>query len=98
MDVLWDELRPYMAEHRSQGTMQSPYGVMMLLDYKEPGEEGYGNYSLSGTLVFTSYNPKNQKCVGHFKLSNEHIEGMSKVYSVEGQFNANLFNWNKKIM
>lgn len=93
-----DELRPYMAEHRSQGTMQSPYGVMMLLDYKEPGEEGYGNYSLSGTLVFTSYNPKNQKCVGHFKLSNEHIEGMSNVYSVEGQFNANLFNWNKKIM
>lgn len=89
-----DELHSYLVENRDKGTVMLPFGIMMIKDYKAPGVECYGNFSLSGTLVFDSYNPKTRKCVGHFKLTNEHVDGVNRTYTIEGQFNTELCNRN----
>lgn len=76
------------------GKAQLPFGVIMIENLKEPGEEMPGSYSLSGTLIFDSYNPKNRQCEGHFKLSNEHAEGVAQTYLVEGKFKTEIYNHN----
>lgn len=96
-NTLWCQnvdLQHYLADYRDNGKAQLPFGVIMIENLKEPGEEMPGSYSLAGTLIFDSYNPKNRQCEGHFKLSNEHAEGVAQTYLVEGRFKTEIYNHN----
>lgn len=96
-NTLWCQnvdLQHYLAERRDNGTAQLPFGVIIIENLKEPGEEISGSYSLAGTLIFDSYNPKTRQCEGHFKLSNELAEGVAQTYLVEGRFKTEIYNHN----
>ena len=91
---IYGELRAYLTKHRDNGTVQLPFAVIMIEDPVKYGVEREGSFSLEGTLVFDAYSPKTYQCEGHFKLSNEHAEGVSQRYFVEGRFKTKFYNQN----
>jgi len=88
------ELEHYLYEQRKNNPNILPFGVILL--EKDKGL-GYKNdyISLKGSMIFESYNTKNNKYQGHFQLYKKADDLGYKDYAIIGQFDVVVKGSNK---
>lgn len=80
----------YLYNQRKKALGTLPIGLILLKYKDKNGEWMEHEISLKGKLIFKSYNSKNHKYKGSFRLHRDSYEGDEREFKISGEFNVNI--------